>query len=198
MYGNVHEFILTDSLKPLESCVTTVTYTYANIYHDMLTGRSVTVILHLYNQTLIDLYSMRQATVETATFRSESTAARVAVDQIIDLRKSLWYLGVLFTAKSFMFGDNQVVVTNSSIPHYSLNKRNNALTYYCVCEMNAAKILGYYWIEAKKNPADFVIKHWSYPQVWHLLKPLLFYSGDTKDLINPDEKETTGNSNALC
>jgi hypothetical protein len=34
-----------------------------------------------------------------------------------------------------------------------------------------------------------VSNHWSYPQVWHLLKPLLFCSGDTKDLINPDEKE---------
>jgi hypothetical protein len=70
-----------------------------------------------------------------------------------------------------------------------LNKRHNALAYHRVCEMIAAKILGYYWIDGKKNPADIVSKHWSYPQVWHLLKPLLFYSGDTKDLINPDEKE---------
>jgi hypothetical protein len=39
------------------------------------------------------------------------------------------------------------------------------------------------------NPADIVSKHWSYPQVWHLLKPLLFYSGDTKDLITYEENE---------
>ena len=37
-------------------------------------------------------------------------------------------------------------------------------------------------------PADVVSKHWSYPQVWHLLKPLLFYSGNTSDLIDEDEK----------
>jgi hypothetical protein len=54
--------------------------------------------------------------------------------------------------------------------------------------MIAAKILGYYWIDGKKNPADIVSKHWRYPQVWHLKKPLLFYFGDTKDLINPNEK----------
>jgi hypothetical protein len=70
-----------------------------------------------------------------------------------------------------------------------LNNRHNALAYHCVREMIAAKILGYYWIDGKKIPADIVSKHWSYPHVWHILKPLLFYSGDTKDLINPDEKE---------
>ena len=49
--------------------------------------------------------------------------------------------------------------------------------------MIAAKILGYYWIVGKANHADVVSKHWSYPQVWHLLKPILFYSGNPGDLI---------------
>jgi hypothetical protein len=56
--------------------VTIIAYTDANLHHDILTGRSVTEILHLCNQTLIDWYSKRQATVETATFGSEFTAAR--------------------------------------------------------------------------------------------------------------------------
>jgi hypothetical protein len=71
-----------------------------------------------------------------------------------------------------MFGENQAIVMNSSIPHSSLNKRHNALSYHRVREMIAAKILGYYWIDGKLNPADIVSKHWSYPQIWHLLKPL--------------------------
>jgi hypothetical protein len=54
--------------------------------------------------------------------------------------------------------------------------------------MTVAKILGFYWIDGKLNPADIVSKHWSYPQVWHLLKPLLFYSGDPRDRIEPVEK----------
>ena len=54
--------------------------------------------------------------------------------------------------------------------------------------MIAAKVLGYYWIDGKSNPEDVVSKHWSYPQVWHLLKPLLFYSGNTPELIDEDEK----------
>jgi hypothetical protein len=83
-----------DAPKPLWKAVTTIMYTDANLYHDMFTGRSVTGILHLCNQTLIDWYAKRQATVETATFRSDFTAARIAVDQIINLRTTLQYLGV--------------------------------------------------------------------------------------------------------
>jgi hypothetical protein len=48
-----------DAPRPLGKAVTTITYTDANLYHDILTGRSVTGILHLCNQTLIDWYSKR-------------------------------------------------------------------------------------------------------------------------------------------
>ena len=60
----------------------------------MLTGRSVTGILHFCNQTLVDWYSKRQACVQTASFGSEFVAARIATDQIIDFRNTLRYLGV--------------------------------------------------------------------------------------------------------
>jgi hypothetical protein len=55
--------------------------------------------------------------------------------------------------------------------------------------MIAAKVLGYYWVDGKMNPADIVSKHWAYFQVWHLLKPLLFYSGDPGDLIEQREEQ---------
>jgi hypothetical protein len=105
----------------------------------------------------------------------------------MDMRMTLRYLGVSVRSKSFMFGDNQAVVTNSTIPHSTLNKRHNALAYHRVREMIAAKVLGYYWIDGKSNPADIVSKHWGYQQVWTLLQPILFYSGDTGTLVD-DEK----------
>jgi hypothetical protein len=46
--------------------------------------------------------------------------------------------------------------------------------------------VNYFWIDGKNNPADIVSKHWSYPQIWHLLQPILFFSGDTSVLI-PEE-----------
>jgi hypothetical protein len=48
-----------------------------------------------------------------------------------------------------MFRDNQAVVSNSTIPHSSLNKRHNALAYHRVREIISANILGY-------NPSDIV------------------------------------------
>jgi hypothetical protein len=197
VYGNVKEVLPKDLPRPLGREVTIITYTDANFYHDILTGRSVTGILHLCNQTLIDWYSKRQATVETATFGSEFTAARIAVDQIMDLRTTLRYLGVPVREKSYMFGDNQSVITNSSIPNSSLNKRHNTLSYHRVQEMIAAMILGYYWIDGKRNPADIVSTHWGYQHIWHLLKTMLFYSGNTLDLVQESEnnKITESESN---
>jgi hypothetical protein len=60
----------------------------------MVTGRSVTAILHFLNQTPMDWYSKKQAMVETATFGSEFIAARTTIDQIIDLRMTLCYLSI--------------------------------------------------------------------------------------------------------
>jgi hypothetical protein len=66
----------------------------------MVTGRSMTGILHFCNQTLMDWHSKRQATVESATFGSEFTAARIVCDQITDLRMNLQYLGIpIYTKK---------------------------------------------------------------------------------------------------
>jgi meiotically up-regulated gene 157 (Mug157) protein len=107
----------------------------------------------------------------------------------MDLRMTLRYLGIPVYTKSYMFGDNQAVVTNSTIPHSSLNKRHNALAYHRVREMIAAKILGYYWIDGKANPADIGSKHWGYQQIWHLLQAVLFYSSNTNDLVSSEQNE---------
>jgi hypothetical protein len=76
--------------------------------HDVTTGRSVTGILHLVNKTPIEWYSKKQAPVETSTYGSELVAARICVEQIIDLRNTLRFLGVPVREKSYMFGDNKV------------------------------------------------------------------------------------------
>ena len=94
VYGDVSEILPKDAPAPLGKYVTLTHYVDANLYHDMLTGRSVTGILHLMNKTPIDWYSKKQATVETATYGSEFVAARTCVDQVIDLRTTLRYLGV--------------------------------------------------------------------------------------------------------
>ena len=134
VYGDVKEEIPVDAPEPLGKCVTLTHFLDANLMHDILTGRSVTGILHLINQTPIDWYSRKQATVETATYGSEFVASRTCVEQIIDLRATLHYLGVRVRNKSYMFGDNKSVVDSSTTVHAKLHKRHSILSFHRVCE----------------------------------------------------------------
>jgi hypothetical protein len=143
VYGNVQEEIARDSPEPLGSPVVLVSYEDAILQHDMLTGRSVTGVLHFCNQTFDDWYSKQQACVQTATFGSEFVAARISVDQIVDLCCTLRYLGAHVEDMTYMFGDNQAVVNSSAIPHSCLSKRHNALSYHRVREAIATKIVNF-------------------------------------------------------
>ena len=97
--------------------------------------------LHFLNKTPIDAFSKRQNQVESATYGSEFMAARQAVEQIIDLQYSLCMFGVPIDGTSWLFGDNKSVVTSSTIPHSTLNKRWNALSYHKVREAVAGNIV---------------------------------------------------------
>ena len=143
VYGNVTEELPTDMPTPKGEPVRLTTYEDANLMHDLITGRSMTGILHLLNQTPIHWFSKKQSTVETATYGSEFIAAKQATEQIIDLRYTIRMLGVPLDGPSWMFGDNQSVVTSSTIPHSSLNKRHNALAYHKIREAIAAGVVDF-------------------------------------------------------
>ena len=121
--------------------------------------------------------------METATYGSELVAARIAVERMIDLRLTLRYLGVPIREKDYMFGDNESVVNSSSIPYSKLHKRHNALSYHKVRETIASKMLSFHHIPGIINPADILSKHWGYSQIWDTLQPILFWEGDTADLL---------------
>ena len=147
--------------------------------HDMISGRSVTGILHFLNQTPIDWYSKKQATVETATYGSEFVAGRTCVDQVVELRTSLRYLGVPIREKSYMFGDNESVVNSSVQVHAKLHKRHTMLSFHRIREAVASGMLLFSFIRGPTNPADILSKHWGYSDVWPQLQVLLFWKGDT-------------------
>jgi hypothetical protein len=84
--------------------VTLTHYVDANLMYVVLNGRSVTGILEIFNKTLLDWYSMIQATEETAMYGSEFVATRICVEQIIDLRNYFRYIGVPVRIKNYLFG----------------------------------------------------------------------------------------------
>jgi hypothetical protein len=106
-YEGAEELIPDDMPRPLGKEVQTTTFVDANLYHNLISGRSVTGILHLLNKTPINWFSKLQSTVKTATFGSEYVVARTAMEPIIDLRNTLRYLGVSVRGVSMMFGDKK-------------------------------------------------------------------------------------------
>jgi len=116
------------------------------------------------------------------TYGSELVSARLTVDQIVDLRLTLQYLGVPICEKSYLFRDNKLVVDSSAKPHSKLHKQHNALSFHRVCEAVSSRYVSFTFIDGEYNPADILSKHWGYQQVWKILKPILFFGGNTADL----------------
>jgi hypothetical protein len=186
-----------DAPRALGKCVRTTSFVDANLMHDMVTGRSVTGVLHLLNKTPIEWFCKKQNTVETATYGSEFVAARIATEQIMDLRLSLRYLGVPLEGPSWMFGDNLSVIKSSTIPSSTLKKRHNALAYHRVREAIACKIVKFCHIDGKYNPADVLSKHMSSREWFALMKPLIFWSWRDDGVPTNGEVEGSVNRSPL-
>ena len=134
MYGTPPEEIDERAPVPKGKMVRITLFVDANLMHDMITGRSCTGILEFLNQTPVDWFSKRQSQVETATYGSEFMSARQATERIINLRYMLRSFEVPLDGPACLFGENKSVVTSSTIPHSTLGKRWNALSYHHVQE----------------------------------------------------------------
>ena len=147
--------------------------------HDVMTGRSCTGILHFINQTPVEWFSKRQKQIETATYGSEFMAARQATEQIMDLRYTLRMFGAPLDGPSWLFGDNKSVVTSSTLPHATLGKRWNALSYHRVREAIAAGIIRFEHVVSPHNTSDILTKNLPHHEAKEHVEPLLFWMGET-------------------
>ena len=93
------------------------------------------------------------------------------------------YLGVPLEGPTLLLGDNKSVVEGTTIPHRRLNKRHLMLSWHYVREAIATGAYEYAFVPGKINPADILSKHWAYRDVWSMLRPILFWEGNTKDSL---------------
>ena len=158
VYGSPPEEIDPRAPPPKGKMVRSSSFVDANLMHDLVTGRSATGIIELLNQTPIDWLSKRQSQVETAIYGSEFMAAHTAVERLIDLQCTLCSFGVPLDGCAWLFGDNQLVVTSSTVPHSTLGKHWNALSHHRAREAIAGKWLRFEHISGLRNPADMMTK----------------------------------------
>ena len=89
-----------------------------------------------------------------------------------------------------MFGDNKSVVESASIPTSTQCKKSTLASYHRVRDVIPAMYLQFCWKDGKSNPADILCKHWELANIWPLLKPLLFWKGDTHEFLPRQRGET--------
>ena len=151
----------------------------ANLMHCLVTGRSLTGVLHFLNQTPIEWFSKKQNTVETATYGSEFNAARTATEQSMGICYKLRDFGAPIDGPTWMFGDNESVIKSYTIPQSVLKKRHNALSYHRVCKACAAHIINFIHIPGTENVADVLTKFLPWSILKELVGPILFWKGET-------------------
>ena len=126
---------------------------------------------------------LNQTPIETTKYGSEFLVARQATEPILDLRFTLRMMGLPIDGPSWLFGDNSSVITSSTIPHSTLNKRHNALSYHRVRESIAAKIIHFLHVSGIHNPSDVLTKFLGYAKLKYLIRPLLFWLGTSNNKI---------------
>lgn len=126
---------------------------------DVVSRRSHTGILIYVNRSPVIWYSKRQNTVETSTFGSEFIALRIATEMIEGLRHKLRMFGIPLDGPANVFGDNQSVINNATVPESPLKKKHVASCYHCVREACASGVIRVAKVASKSNLADLLTKN---------------------------------------
>ena len=126
---------------------------------DQVTRRSRTGILIYVNKSPIIWYSKRQNTVETSTYGSELVAMRLAVEMIKALKYKLWMFGIeIMEEETKIYGDNNAVIINTSVPESTLKKKHHSINYNYVRESIAAGVVQIFKVDTGSNLADLFTK----------------------------------------
>ena len=176
-YGDVTETIPTNAPEPRGNAVQMNVFCDANHAGNLVTRRSHTGILIYLNQAPIIWYSKAQKTVETSTFGSEFVALRIAVELIEALRYKLRMMGIPLDGPANIFGDNDSVITNATIPSSTLKKKHNAICYHRVREAVAARTVRIAYITTGQNLADMFTKPLGGAKLHEFCKKVLYQMG---------------------
>ena len=73
-------------------------------------------------------------------------------------------------------------------PIDAYSKRHHLVSYHRVKEAIAPKYISFHWKDGKSNPADILSKHWEFATVWPILKPILFWRGETATQLKGSDR----------
>ena len=130
---------------------------------DSVTRRSRTGFFVYCNNALVYWMSKKQTTVKTATFGSEFNAMKACTEYIRGLRHKLRMMGIECgspecPSPAFVYGDNQSVLCNTTIPSSQLKKKADSISCHCVRKGCAKDEWRTACVNAEDNASDTLTK----------------------------------------
>ena len=123
----IEEALPPNAPKPLGKHVNLRMFVDSDHAGDKADRRSRTGFLIYMNLALIQWYSKKQATVEGAVFGAEFVAMKTGMEILRGVRYKLRMMGVDIDGPTYICGDNQSVISNTSKLESTLKKKSNLI-----------------------------------------------------------------------
>ena len=125
---------------------------------DTVSRHSRTGLLIYLNCALVYWWSKKQTSVESSSFGSEFVAMKQCCEYIRGLRYKLRMMGIPVEGPTYIYGDNQSVLANTTIPDSTLKKKSQSIAYHYVREGVARDEWRTSYVNTHDNEADLLTK----------------------------------------
>jgi hypothetical protein len=133
-------------------------YFDSNHAHDVVTRRSVSGIIVYVGSCPVFAVSKRQGAIATSTYSAEMCAAKVGVDEAINMRVMLRSMGVPIKGPTKVIGDNLGQLQSVTNPGTPCKNKSNHIAYHFIREAVAKKIVQIWKIDTHSNISDLYTK----------------------------------------
>ena len=113
---------------------------------------------------LIHWYSKKQTSIETSSFGSEFMALEVATKYVRGLRYKLRMIGIPIQGPSYVYGNNNSVLINTSQPDSTLKKKSSSIAFNWCREGTARDKWRCTYIPTADNHSDMQTKSLPYDE----------------------------------
>ena len=125
---------------------------------DTITRHSRMGVLVYLNCAPIYWWSKKQNSVESLSFGSEFIAMKQCCEYVCGLRYKLRMMGISCNDPTFIYGDNQSVLANTTIPDSMLKKKSHSIANHFVQEGAAQDEWQMTYFNTHENEADLLTK----------------------------------------
>ena len=136
-YGEYKEELTPNAPQPNGVCFNMRLFVYSDCAGELTTRQSQTGFIIFLNSAPIYWFSKRQKSVETSSFGSDFIAMKQYCEYVRGLCYKLLMMGIPIDSTTYILGNNQYVLYNTSKPYSSLKNKSSSIAFHFVREGNA-------------------------------------------------------------